>query len=50
MLIQLHENQNLIERVLGILKNGCGQSDHGTLKSTLFEELTDGISCVRADL
>ena len=28
-----------------MVKNGCCQSDQGTLKLTLFQEGTDGIDC-----
>ena len=29
---------------MGVVKNGCNQSDDGTLKLTVSEESTDGIT------
>ena len=44
--MQIHENKSWLEIFLiGIVKNGRGQSSLWTLKLTAYEEWTDLINC-----
>ena len=46
ILIQIHINQKLIKNFwgMGLVKNGCGQSVHETLKLTVSKEWFDGMN------
>ena len=45
MLMQICVDSKLLRNVgVGLVKNGCGNSDHRTLKLTVFQEWIDGIN------